>query len=291
MYHLPPLYSLRAFEAAARLNSFSRASKELNITPAAIAHQVRKLEQDIGVSLFRRLARGVELNDAGAQYLDIVQSVLGELMRESTRFQAQFALRPIRIGALHVVTERLVRPLLHDFLQSFPEVRAELIDDREEPDFRSGDHDIVIWYGDAPPEGALSFELMSERLTPVCAPALLANYPQGMPLEALREIPALYDLHWESDWDLWLQHVGRPKLPLSLGFSLYSAMIQSVLEGAGIAIGHTGLLEKELRLGHLVRPFRAEITAPKSYFALTSQDNLKKHNVMVFWDWLRNRPR
>ncbi|UWQ93722.1 LysR family transcriptional regulator (plasmid) [Rhodobacteraceae bacterium M382] len=283
---LPPLYSLRAFEAAARHSSFSKASNELNLTAAAIAHQVKKLEMELGVELFQRRPRGVELNEAGKEYLRIVERLLDDLTRETQLFKAQHRAQPIRIAALHVVSERLVRPLVQAFFSDHPDVRAELIADMVEPDFRSGNLDVVVWHGEIPPPQYPSIRIMSETLTPVCAPQLLESFPAGMTMEDVQKIPALYDLYWDDDWTTWLEAAGGRDLQNSLGFSLYSAMIQTVREGGGIAIGHTGLLEKELKSGQLVKPFDLEIPSRKSYFALTTNEILRKPGVAAFWEWL-----
>ncbi|MES0828133.1 LysR substrate-binding domain-containing protein [Ruegeria sp. SCP11] len=287
MPSLPPIYSLRAFEAAARLNSFKKAADELNLTSAAIAHQVKNLEQGLGVEMFQRHSRGVELNEAGQKYLEIAQSLLGDFKRKTQIFKAQYEAQPMRIGALHVVSERLVLPLVQKFLNHFPDVKAELIADLIEPDFRTGNLDIMIWHGETPPDEFVTMRVLSERLTPVCSPELLREYPDGMTLDDLLSVPALYDLYWDEDWNYWLSEVDGPELKNSLGFSLYSALIQTAIDGGGVAIGHTGLLDKEISSGRLVKPFEQEIVAPKSYFVLTSEENLNKPNVRVFWDWIR----
>ncbi|WP_170327501.1 LysR substrate-binding domain-containing protein [Ruegeria arenilitoris] len=287
MPSLPPIYSLRAFEAAARLNSFKKAADELNLTSAAIAHQVKNLEQGLGVEMFRRHSRGVELNEAGKKYLEIAQTLLGDFKRKTQIFKAQYEAQPMRIGALHVVSERLVLPLVRRFLNDFPDVKAELFADLIEPDLQVNNLDIMIWHGETPPEDLVSMRFLSEKLTPVCSPELLLEYPNGMTLDDLLCVPALYDLYWDEDWSYWLTEVGGPELKNSLGFSLYSALIQTAIDGGGVAIGHTGLLGNEISSGRLVKPFAQEIEAPKSYFVLTSEENLNKPNVRTFWDWVK----
>ncbi|SMX26605.1 Glycine cleavage system transcriptional activator [Pelagimonas phthalicica] len=282
----PPLYSLTAFEAAGRLNSFKKAGAELNLTPAAVAHQVKNLEQSLNVELFKRHARGVELNQAGQDYLQIVQRFLTDFKLRTQVFKSQYDEQPIRIGALHVVSERIVLPLVQDFIHAFPDVRAELVADLVGPNFLANDLDIMIWHGTKPPENYACVQLMSEMLTPVCAPGLLAKFPDGLTLDDLQNVPALYDLYWQDDWEDWLTYVNGPELTNSLGFSLYSALIQSALNGNGIAIGHTGLLRNELASGQLVKPFKEEVPAPKSYYVVTSDNKLMKRNVRTFWDWI-----
>jgi len=283
---LPPLNSLRAFEAAARLSSFAEASKELHLTAAAIAHQVKKLEQALGIELFDRGTRGVVLNEAGRAYQRVVERLLDDLARETGVFEAQHLGEPLRIAALHVVCERLVRPMAESFLTRYPAHRAELIADVLEPDFRSGTHDVFVWHGCAPQARFLSRKIMSETLTPVCAPQLLERYPYGMQVSDLAGIPVLYDLYWQDDWNRWLQAAGGPPLHNRMGFSLYSVMIQSVMEGEGIALGHTGLLRRELAAGQLVRPFALSIEDDRAYYALTTADSLRKPAVSAFWHWL-----
>lgn len=289
MQRLPPLNSLHVFEAAARLSSFSKAAAELNVTAAAVAHHVKKLETELAIELFERFPRGVRLSDAGAQYLEISQSILEQLMDKTRRFKSQHHNVPIRIGGYHIVADRLIRPLLRDFVASYSDVRAELIADLPEPDFHARQLDVLFWHGVEPPAGYFSRKITSETLTPVCAPQLLESFGGKLSIENLTEIPSLYDINWEHDWPDWLNYVGGPRVSNSVGFSLYAAMIQTVCEGGGIAIGRTGLLKKELDDGLLVKPFPQEIIASKGYFALTTEAALEKPNVLVFWKWIEEK--
>ena len=283
---LPPLYSLRAFEAAARLGGFSKASEELNITPAAITHQIKKLEAELGVELFVRHHRGVTLNKAGTAYLNIVNKILDELTRETQLFKSQHRSQPLRIASLHAVCDRLLLPAIQQFLAEYPEIRAELIADVKYPEFRSGNVDVIVWYGESPPEEEGDRGRREENLTPGGAPKFLAEHPLGMDAESFKGVPAMYDLHWQDDWTDWLRAAGLPDLESSLGFSLYSMLIKSAEEGTGIAMGHTGLIRKELEAGTLVKPFALEIPCRNRYYALTTDEILRKPGAQIFWDWL-----
>ncbi|MES0884011.1 LysR substrate-binding domain-containing protein [Roseibium sp. SCP14] len=283
---LPPLYSLRAFEAAARLGGFSKASEELHVTPAAITHQIKKLEAELGVELFVRHHRGVALNKAGTDYLNIVNKLLDDLTRQTQHFKSKHRSQPIRIAGLHIVCNRVLLPAIQTFLVDYPEIRAELIADIKLPEFRSGNVDIIIRHGEAPPEGYETQLILEENLTPVCSPAFAASHLEGLQAKDLSGMPALYDLYWQADWQDWLQAAGLPDLENSLGFSLYSMVIESAVEGTGIAMGHTGLIRKELESGALIKPFELEIPSRNRYYAVTTREILRKQGVRVFWDWL-----
>lgn len=286
--HLPSLFSLKAFESAARLGGFSKASEELNVTSAAVAHQVKKLEQELSVELFDRHPRGVSLSNAGQDYFAVTESLLDNLNRETQLFKAKNQSQPIRIGAMHIVSDRLVRPMVQKFIRQFPDVSTELIADMVEPSFRTGQFDVIIWHGATPPAQHLAIRILSETLTPVCSPEFLKDFQNGLTVEDIADVPALYDLHWQDDWQLWLDAAGGKAPQSSMGFSLYSMMIHSVIEGGGLAIGHTGLINQELMEGKLVRPFELEVPSTESYYALTTPEQLGKPGVKALWDWMQD---
>ena len=283
---LPPLYSLRAFESAARLAGFSKASKELNITPAAVSHQIKKLEDELGVELFVRHHRGVTLNKSGVEYLNIVNKLLNELTQETQFFKSQHRSHPIRIASLHVVCDRVLLTVVQAFLSENPQICAELIADVNYPEFRSGNVDVIIWHGENPPEEYVSKLLMEENLTPVCSPDFLSDYPMGPDSGDIKDVPSLYDLHWQEDWHEWLHAAELPNVENYFGFSLYSMLIKSAKEGTGLAMGHTGLIKKELEAGTLIKPFNLEIPSRNRYFAVTTKEILRKQSVETFWNWL-----
>lgn len=287
--NLPPLYSLNAFEAAARLSSFKEAALELNKTPAAIAHQIKNLEASLNITLFTRKHNGVSLNSAGIAYYKIVSSVIRDLNRETRKFKTYHNNRMFRVAALNIVANRLLRPLIQEFLADRPEIKAEIIAYSSPTEFGSQDEDVNLWYGDVPPRDHRFQPVMEEMLAPVCSPSYLAHWGGRLAFDDLVNCRALYDLHWDMDWTIWCRAFNLVEPPNSLGFSLYGGMIRAAEDGSGVAIGHTGLIADELKSGRLVKPFALETPNPNKYFALTKDEKLSDPQVYAFWTWLAER--
>ena len=207
MLLLPPLESLRFFEAAARHQSFARAAEELDVTPGAVAHRVRMLEKHLEVPLFDRRRRGVRVNRRGRAYLKEVQRILAEVHGVSER-QRRWP-RRVRIVSVEAVAEKWLMPRLATFKAAHPGVAIELETNHRGVDPDRGDFDAWLAYSGetAAPrpvtrreDTLLEETLYEEDLMPVCSPALLAA--PGRPLEPadLQAWPLLYDLGWDADW-------------------------------------------------------------------------------------------
>ena len=295
MLLLPPLESLRFFEAAARHQSFIRAAEELGVTPAAVAHRVRKLEKHLEVPLFERRHRSVRLNRRGRAYLKELQRILAEVHGVSER-QRRWP-RRVRIVSVEAVAEKWLVPRLATFKAAHPAVALELETNHRGVDPDSRDFDAWFAYtGEtAAPRPVTSREdtlleetLYEEELLPVCSPALLAarGRPDG-PAD-LDDWPLLYDLGWDADWSYWCARQGQstPDLSRASGFRLYSMLVQAAVHGIGAAIGRPMLIARELEDRMLVPVFDRQEEAPERCCLITTAASRQRPEVRAFREWV-----
>ncbi|MFD1380005.1 LysR substrate-binding domain-containing protein [Fodinicurvata halophila] len=234
---LPPLNALRAFEAAARLQSFQEAAEELGVTAAAVSQQVKTLENVLGVKLFRRFHRGVELTQPGRVYLERIAPALDSIASATDELTRVEHSAIVRVTALPGFAEQWLVPRLSRFRKTHPEIELILSTDAEVVDFRSTDCDVGLRCTEGNHPGLVVRELFRDRLFPVCHPRL-AEELQGP--ASLMGQTLLYDQHWHDDWRHWLEHVGHPAFERceSIAFGLYSMAVNSAVNGLGVLIGH-----------------------------------------------------
>ena len=248
---LPPLESLRFFEAAARHESFLRAADELGVTAAAVAYRVRALEAHLGAPLFERHRRGVRLTLRGQTYLPEVQRILAEVHGVTERHSRQP--RRVRIISVEAVAEKWLLPRLAALGAAHPDIAIELETDHRgvDPDQRGFDAWIAYTGATAAPrpvtrrqDSLIEETLYEEQLFPVCSPALLAARGQPSGPAELDGWPLLYDLGWDTDWVYWstCQHQPAPDLSRASGFRLYSMVADAAVQGLGAAIGRPALV-------------------------------------------------
>ena len=295
MLLLPPLESLRFFEAAARHQSFARASAELGVTPAAVAHRVRMLEKHLEVPLFERRRRGVELNRRGQTYLKEVQRILAEVHGVSER-QRRWP-RRVRIVSVEAVAEKWLAPRLATFKAAHPGIAIEVETNHRgvDPDRRDFDAWLAYSGETAAPrpvtrreDTLLEEALYEEDLQPVCSPALLAARGRPCGPADLHDWPLLYDLGWDADWSYWFARQGQPTPDLSRasGFRLYSMVVQAAVAGLGIAIGRSMLIGQEMKHRTLVPVFDRQAEAPERCCLITTAAARQRPEVQAFREWV-----
>ena len=291
---LPSLNALRAFEAVARHLSLTRAAEELHVTPAAVSHQIRALEADLGVTLLRRVRRDFRLTDAAQAGLPPLREafdLLGEaveLMREGRSD------RLLTISVLPSFAATWLVPRLSDFQALHPELDVlldttdRLIDPRREA------IDLAIRFGAGDYPGLEVTQLFGDAIFPVCSPALLRG---PTPLESPADLRDHNLLHvdWTpfmaetGDWKTWLLAAGYDdQVDASRGprFSHTNLALQAAVHGQGVAIGSTALAEEDLAAGRLVRPFEVSVAVNFCYYVVTAPGAAARPKVKAFRDWL-----
>jgi len=294
---LPPLTSLRAFEAAARHESFSQAAAELHVTPAAISHQVKALEAWLGVELFHRKARGLTVTEAGRSAQPLVQGGFEQLGEAVLRMRAvQNELRlTISVGT-SFASMWLVQHL-EDFRQCHPGMDV-LVDASDTiVDLHKRDADVAIRYGGGVYPGINTQHIIGQNEFPVCSPALLTGpHPLRTPND-LRHHTLLHDLWWEEEqaelwpsWMAWLRAAGVDGVDASKGprFSQSVLAIQAAVDGHGVALGNMLLVNDALAQGRLVRPFELHIGDPDSfgYYLAVAAERVNEPKIAAFSSWL-----
>ena len=294
------LASLRFFEAAARLLSFTRAGSELSVTASAVSHQIKYLEDSLGCKLFYRLPKQIKLTEEGQKFADLVARALKELDDGAASVVCAYrSTLEIRLRAGPSFALRWLVPRLGDLCKRHPNIKLRVIGDYGYFDPVHRDFDIAVEFirGSVP---ALHSEvLMEEYLTPVCSPEYLAK--QG-PLRATTDLKQCVLLHdgdaWESaaedaEWRYWLTEVGSPEVDSSRGqfFTLADMAIEAALSGQGIAMGRLSLVEDLLKTRRLVAPFAQRVRSPTRYCLVYPQELANRPGVKAVAEWLREETR
>ena len=300
MLLLPPLDSLRFFEAAARHQNFSRGAAELGVTSAAVGYRVRLLEKHLDAPLFARRQRGVRLNRRGRAYLKEVQRILAEVHGVSER-QRRWP-RRVRIVSVEAVAEKWLVPRLATFKAAHPAVAIELETNHRgvDPDGRNFDAWFAYTGETAAPRPVTRREdivieetLYEEELLPVCSPALLAARGRPRGPADLDDWPLLYDLGWDADWSYWFARQGQstPDLSRASGFRLYSMLVQAAVHSIGAVIGRPMLIARELESRTLVPVFDRQAEAPERCCLITTAASRQRPEVRAFREWVLDEAR
>jgi LysR family glycine cleavage system transcriptional activator len=287
-FDLPPLNTVRVFEAAARLGSFKAAAAELFVTPSAVSHQIANLEQALGTVLFIRDRRGLTLTDDGEIYWRRVRDALSRLAQATADVRSGAAAPTLTVVAAPSLTIKWLMPRLEAFLRSRPDlrVRVEAAADRQ----RLGDADVGLFYG-APAEAGLHVRpLIREQLAVLCSPRLLAEGPTlTTPDDLVRHV--LIHARNRVRWRDWLQDVGAGDLVVrqELSVERSTMAIDAAVRGVGVILESAFLAADEISSGQLVEPFGTAMrSAPEdAYFLAMRDDALPREPVQAFLDWLR----
>ena len=289
---LPPLQTLRAFEAAARLQSFTRAAAELSVTQGAVSRQIRNLEQRLGITLFLRGDRGVRLTPLGQQYFQAVNESLLRLARATAEVALGQEGGPITVGATNAVASLWLMPRLTGFRQAEPELEIRVLASDERFDRMREDVDLLIEYARRPLTGEAVTPLFREEVMPVCSPDYLrGRAPPREPADLLGEtLLVLDDEHpdWMG-WGEWLQQfeieIGTPRRPVRV--NSYPALLQAALAGQGVALGWRHLVDDFLGAGTLVALLPAPSTGAGGFYLRLTHPVPADSPVARLHQWLR----
>lgn len=280
---LPPLSTLRAFEAAARLESFSRAADEISVTHGAVSHQIRSLERALGTALFARNGRRVALTSAGRHFAERVRAALEDLAEA-----AQFVRRAERDGAVSVsmlpsFAARWLMPRLGRFMERHPAIAVNIHTSITLVDFRRDDVDLAIRFGGGRWPDLEAHKFMDEEFFPVVSPRFNRGRLPKHPAE-LGKFPLLRSS--DEPWTPWFRAAGvHFKEPHSMVFTDSNLLLQAALDGRGIALARSSIAEADLRAGKLMRLFKLAVPAHGASYVVWPKGKLSA-NAMLFRDWL-----
>lgn len=256
---LPPLNALRAFEAAARLESFAKAAEELGVTAGAVTQQIRQLEAALGMTLFRRLPQGVTPTEPARTALPRLTRGFDTLAQAVETLREGHADRALTIAALPCLAQLWISPRLPGLHRAFPELQISVSAMEQPPEPRREPHDLALFYlGEGDTRGGVQ-AATPDTIRPVCAPGLAQDI--ATPADLSRKV-LLHDAVWRQDWARWLGFAGAPaEVDAGRGpaFSLYSLAVDAALAGSGVLMGRASLVAPHLADGRLVAPFAAAL--------------------------------
>ena len=284
---LPPLNALKAFEAAARHESFTRAAEELCVTQGAVSHQVKALEVELAVKLFNRERQQLIITEAGRDYLTVVRDALDRIA-----FGTERLLQRQNVGVLTVTTSPdfaakwLVHRLGH-FAEAHAGIDLRVSATLHHVDFAREEVDMAVRHGDGNWPGLDTVQLSSEQLFAVCSPKLLSGRRRlGKPADILK-FPLIH-LDSRTDWAKWLQAVGISDADVTHGpvLNRASMVIDAAINGQGVALARTTLAAWDLINGRLVRPFPESLRILKTYWIICPKVTASLPEIVTFRDWL-----
>jgi LysR family transcriptional regulator, glycine cleavage system transcriptional activator len=286
---LPPLQTLRAFEATGRLLSMTLAAEELHVTHGAVSRHIKTLENHLGVALFERLTRRIVLTEAGAEFLLAVTRVLGELTREAERLRAHDSVARLKISTSVSFASKWLAPRLHRLKALHPELDVHLDVTDINVDMNDGKVDAAIRYGSGRYPGVLAERILEETVTPVCSPGYKAEMA-GLPsVASLADCTLLHEDRMLANWEQWFALAGVDLARRRRGpaYSHGSMAIEAAIRGEGVALGRSALVADDIAAGRLVVPFpQFRLKAERGYDLVYRIGNADHPKVCALRDWL-----
>src|SRR3954452_15694398 len=288
---LPSLNGLRAFEAAARHLSFTTAASELNVTQTAISHQIRRLEEELGIRLFVRQNRAKALTPKAKEYLPGIRAAFNDLRLATDRLLRRDDDHVLTVSTLASLAAKWLLPRLTAFQEAHPGIDVRITTSTNLVDFQRDNVDAAIRYGRGQWEGLRADWLMADKVFPVCSPALLAG---KKPLKKPEDLADHVLLHSSSsnddDWRLWLTAAGLPtnlsKQP-GVTFDLVFMTVQAAIDGLGVAMGRTSYVEADIAKGRLVVPFKITLPADAGFYLVSPEATADAPKLSAFRQWLK----
>lgn len=283
--NLPPLGALRAFEAAARLGSFRDAAAELGVTPSAVSHQVRALEDWIGGAAFTRSVRAVELTPLGAAFAEECVAAFAQLSEAAARARAASQDTRLKISALPLFTAAWLTPRLAKFQAKRPDLTLEIDTSNRLADFNRDDVDVAIRNIYAPTPGLVARKLFDLTATPLCAPELASQL--ASPADLAR-VTLIHISARRAGWAEWLAHAGvaglKPRGAVS--FDTIPPALEAAAQGRGVVLGLAPIVWDSPSAQRLVQPFKTAPISAGTYFLVHRREDAARPAVRGFADWV-----
>ena len=291
---LPGLASLRTFEAAGRHLSFTKAAAELRVTPAAVSHQIREFEDQLGARLFSRTSRSMRLTHAGEILHAAVADAIDGIARAVARLKKTDGKPQLKVTTSPSIAAKWLVPRLDRFLSLVPDADVRMEVSQLALDFVRDEVDIAIRFGDGNYPGLKIDRLFDETIFPVCSPQLLKG---KKPLKAPRDLLQhnLIHVDWEAqgatwpNWRMWMLAAGIRDFDdrRGLHFSQTSLALQAAIDGHGVALSESTLVADDLAAGRLVQPFRVTIKGPPrfAYYVISPAETADEPMVRTFREW------
>ena len=290
---LVPLNALRAFEAAGRHLSFIEAANELHVTPAAVSHHIKMLEDFIGTPLFVRRHRSIELTEAGKICLSPLQHGFHQIESIVLRLRSAHNDGPLRVRVGQCFAAKWLLPRLDAFQKRHPDIEIQVSVSSQIYEFRFEEMDVMIRLRAGEFSGFTVEPILTEMVFPVCSPAFLERFgPFHTPQDLLRQ-PLLHDDNLKTvstfpTWPMWFRALGIDGVEATGGHRFDSSpmVVDATIESRGISLGRSALVERDLAAGRLVRLFDWTYPTTHDYFIIYSNAALKARKIQLFRDWI-----
>ena len=291
---LPPLEPLIAFEASARLLSFTKASEELHLTQAAISQQIRSLEQSLEVKLFTRAHRAVQLTKEGREFQHTVSLILRQLAGATTDIKHVELAQKVTIACDLSFAQLWLTPRLSELKQSFNQIALQIVASDDDAICLGSDSQLAIIHGDGQWPGFQSFRLFDEVVFPVCSPdfALPDKEEDWIDWLVNAELLDLEDNHWNwMNWRNWLgaNQIDRPLKHRNFSINNYPMVIEAARQGQGVALGWSVLVEPYLLEGSLIKPVDSSIKTDFGYYLLIREQTADDEMIQQIAHWIQSQ--
>ena len=288
---MPPLHLVTIFEAAARLQSFKLASEELFITPSAVSHQIKALEEFVGFELFVRKTRGVELNQAGKFYLHFVQQSLDTLILGTKKLTSKFSSPSLKISTFPSMASNVIIPQLSLFQDAHPDIDIVIETGMNITNLRYEDCDLALRIGQGNWPDVVCDKILDISVAAVCSPEFAQKHQLRHP-EQISQVP-LIDLNkFDNMWQQWATACGLniDNYEKKLSFSNYDSSLHAAQQGLGLAIALMPIEQSLFDRNVLVNPFNLTFPYNLSLYAAYQPHDKDRHDIHCFIGWLRKSP-
>jgi LysR family transcriptional regulator, glycine cleavage system transcriptional activator len=284
---LPPLNALKAFEAAARSESFTRAAEELCVTQGAVSHQVKALEVTLGIKLFNRERQRLVITDAGREYLNVVRDALDRIAAGTERVLQRQSSGVLTVSTSPDFAAKWLVYRLGRFAEAHSGIDLRVSATMHHIDFVREEVDVAVRHGDGNWSGLDAVRLCPEQLFPVCSPKLMSGRSRITKPSDLLKSPLLH-LDDSKAWSQWFDAAGiaNPVMPRGLVLNRESMLIDAAIDGQGVALARTTLAAWDLLNGRLTKPFDVGLRLSKTYWIVCPKATAIKPKVTTFRDWL-----
>ena len=284
---LPPLNALRAFEAAARHLSITKAADELAVTQAAVSHQVKGLEEFLGTTLFNRINRGLAFTHDGQAYWPALRDAFDAIDQATLRLRSADSSSALTVSVLSSFAAKWLVPRLGRFREQYPDIDVLIAPKDEFVDFQRENVDVGIRYGRGDYPGLRTDPLLEVEIFPVCSPALRDGSKPLVDPTDLKNHTLLHD-DGEAGWRQWLRAASVEGVDTTRGpvFTDSSMSLQAAIEGQGVVLARGALAKSDLESGRLVRIFDVALLADHAYFLVCPEATAERPKVVAFREWL-----
>ena len=284
---LPPLNALRAFESAARSESFTRAAEELCVTQAAVSQQVKALEATLGIKLFNRERQRLVITSAGREYLAVIRDALDRIAVGTERVVQRQSSGKLTVSTSPDFAAKWLVYRLSRFAEAYPGIELRVFATMQHVDFVREEIDLAVRHGDGTWVGLDAARLCSERLFPVCSPKLVSGRNRLVKPSDIIRFPILH-LEDSKEWSRWFDAAGVTDADVSHGpvFNRASMLIDAAVDGQGVALARTTLAAWDLINGRLVRPLAISLRVFNAYWIVCPKATTTLPKIVTVRDWL-----